>query len=667
MGAARIYKAFSPYPSAALEEIDYAQTADVVYTVHLDYPVYKYTRTAHTNWTSVPVTFGPTIAVPATPTGAASTPNLTGYIATVYNYKITRVGGDQEQESRASALLSLTNDLSLSGNFNTITLPAYPAGTDRTIIYKEQGGAYGYIGGTDGLSFVDGNPQLQPVLSDTPPLATNPFDAAGKYPSAVTFHDQRLMMARTRDLPNAAWGSQPSDFENMDLSRPAKPDDAISFALVGERVNSVNQLVSMDDLLAMTSNAIYAVYGEQSGSALTPAFITPKRQNSRAAGRLNPIVIDDVVFYRPNKGSSIRTLGFQFEVDGYKSNNISIFSPHFFAGFEILDWAYVEDPYSAIFMVRNDGALLCFTWEAEQQVWGFSLLETDGLFKRVAAISEGGYDRLYALVERTINGVTRKFHERLALPHVDDITTACHLDCAITQVYNPARNVIDGLYHLEGETVACYYDGYVETGLVVAGGTVTLPNGYAASVATVGLPYVGVIETLPLVFESRSGSRHVDTQNVSRMVVRCIDTRGIEVGITGTTLEAVTEREGGEIGLDDVHQRDYEVSPPGSWESAQTLTIEQNQPLPAHITGIFIEPLVRAIGAQLRLVLPYRPASERLGGTRTRAKRKDWLPPGASRHPIARAITCQPTLHKLSDALAPLISVSFHAATVSLY
>lgn len=592
MGVSRLYKVFSPYPSKALADLDYAQTADVMYTVHIDYPVYKFTRTGHTAWLSSAVTFGPTIAVPATPTGAASTPNTTGYIATTYRYKITRVGGDQEQESRPSGILTLTNDLSLSGNFNTLTLPAYVAGTDRTIIYKEQGGAYGYIGGTDGLSFIDGNPQLQPVLSDTPPLAENPFNAAGMYPSTVAFHDQRLLFGRTRDLPNAVWASQPSDFENFDKSRPAKPDDALSFALVGERVNSVNQLVSMDDLLAMTSNAIYAVYGDQSGSALTPAAITPKRQNSRASGRLNPIVIDDVVFYRPNKGSTIRTLGFQFEVDGYKSNNISIFSPHFFQGYDIVDWAYVEEPYSAIFMVRNDGAMLCFTWEAEQQVWGFSLLETSGKFKRVAAISEGGYDRLYALIERTINGVTRRFHERLALPHVDDITAACHLDCAITQVYATPSNTVTGLWHLEGAVVSVYYDGYVASGLTVANGRITLPNGYAASLATVGLPFVGVIETLPLVLNTRSGSLHINRQNVKRIVIRAVDTRGLEAGITGAELEAIVEREGGEIGLDDVEQRDYNVSPPGTWSPSTTLTIEQNQPLPAHVTGIFIEPVV---------------------------------------------------------------------------
>ena len=592
MGASRVYKAFSPYPHTALLNIDFAQTADVVYTTHLDYPVYKATRASHVSWTFTPVTFGPTIAIPATPTGVANTPNTTGYIATTYRYKITAVGGVNEQESRPSGILQLTNDLSLSGNTNALTLPAKPAGVDRYIVYKEMGGAYGYIGGTDGTSFVDGNPQIQPVLSDTPPIGNNPFPSANKYPSTCVFHDQRLLLGGTRERPNAIWGSQPSDFENHDTSRPTKPDDALSFALVAERVNSVNQMVSMDDFMVLTSNDVFAVNGGGEGEPMTPSNIVPKRQNSRGGNRLKPIVLDDIVFYAPIKGSSIRTLGFQFEIDGYQSNNITVFSPHFFKGFTILSWAYVEEPYSAVFAVRDDGALLCFTWEAEQQVWGWTLLETNGKVLGVASITEGGYDRLYALIERTINGVKRRFHERLALPHVDDIATAVHLDCSVTQVYDPPQNVVTGLWHLEGATVSAYYDGYVESGLVVSGGKITLPNAYTATVVTVGLPFTGEIETLPLVLQGREGSAHTNVQNIANVVIRAVDTRGLEAGVTGAALEAIVEREGGEIGLDDVSQRDYQVSPAGHWSPGATITIQQNQPLPAHITGLFIEPRV---------------------------------------------------------------------------
>lgn len=591
MGVARMYKAVTPYPDTELSKLDYAQSADVVYFAHLDYAVRKATRSDHTSWMFTTVTFGPTISPPATPTGTANHPNMTGYIATDYKYKITAIGGVHEQESRPSGVLTLTNDLSLTGNTNVLTLPAMDPGVERYIVYKEMAGAFGYVGGTDGLQFIDGNPQIQPVLSDTPPVAGDPF-ANGNNPSTVSFHDQRFMAGGTRQFPNAVYGSHPADFENMDVSRPGKPDDALSFALVAEKVNAVHQLVSMEDFIVFSSNGVFAVNGGGENAPMTPSAIVPKRQNSRGGNRLNPIVLDDIIFYAPAKGMSVRTLGFQFEIDGYQSNNVTIFSPHFFKGFTIVDWTYVEEPYSAIFAVRNDGVLLCFTWEAEQQVWGWTMLETDGAVKAVATITEGGYDRLYALIERTINGVTRKFHERMALPHVDDITLAVHLDCSVTQAYFPARNIISGLWHLEGAMVSAYYDGYVAHDLLVTNGNITLPNNYEASITTVGLRYAGEIQTLPLVLSTSKGSLHANRQNIAKIVLRALDTRGVRAGITGANLEAIVEREGGEEGLDDVAQRDYDITPPGSWEPSTTITIEQNEPLPAHITGIFIEPRV---------------------------------------------------------------------------
>lgn len=591
MGAARIYSAFTPYFHTMTVDLDYAQSADVVYLAHLDYPLYKATRSDHTDWTFEAVTFGPTIATPAAPTGLASSPNMTGYVATNYSYKVTAVGGSPEEESRASTSLTLVNDLTLTGNYNTLTMPALPAGGERFIVYKEQGGAYGYIGGTDGTTFVDGNPQIQAVLSDTPPTAQNPFDSDRNYPSTLTFHEQRLVLARTWNTPNGIWGSQSSNFENMDVARPANPDDAYALALVAEKVNAVNMLASMDDLVALTADGIFAINGGE-GGAITPSSIVPKRQSSRGSTRLKPIVLDSIIFYRPNKGSTVRTLGFSFEVDGYKSNNVAIFSPHLLDSHDITSWTYLEEPYSCIVASRDDGALLFFTWEQEQQVWGWSLCETNGFVEQVMAISEGGYDRLYAVIRRDINGIERKFHERMALPHTDDITLACHLDCSVTQVYDPPRNVVSGLHHLEGELVSAYYDGYVANDLLVEVGQITLPNDYAATVVTVGMPYVGEIETLPLVLRTDSGTAHTNKQNIGSVTVRTLDTRGIEVGIRGADLEAIPDREGDEDGLADVAERDYEVSPPGSWDSSQTLVIQQNQPLPAHITGVFIEPKV---------------------------------------------------------------------------
>lgn len=586
MGFRRIYKTATPYPGAALSEVDYAQTADIVYLVHIDYPLNKLIRHDHDDWEYVEVTLGPLIDPPVGGSGAPTTPNTTGIVYSNYNYVITAVkDSTPAQESRASAIITVSNDLSLSGNYNTLTLPAKPAGVDRYIVYKEQGGAYGYIGGTDGLSFKDQN--IQPTLSDTPPIGDNPFDGVGNYPSTVTFHQQRLTLGRTRLVPNGVWQSGSADYENFDTSRPAKLDDAHSFAIVDKRVNAINQIVSQDELLLLTSDSIWSVAGTE-GKVMGPGSVDPKKQTNRGVSRLDPIEIDEVTFLQPAKGSSVRTLGFTFEKEGYATNNVTIFSPHLFEGLKIIAWAWQEEPFACIWAVRSDGALLCFTWEAEQQVWGWTLCETNGLFEDIVTISEQGFDRVYATIRRTINGVERLFYERMALPHQSDISTACHLDCSVTQIYDPPQNVIHGLGHLEGETVSAYFDGYASHDHVVEDARIILPNGYEATIATVGLRYTGEVETLPPVLQAQAGSMHTNRQQINEIVVRVIDTKGIKVGAIGTPLEQVEERDGSEVAeLPDVDARDYLVPAEGNWADTSGIRIVQDDPFPTHIVGIF--------------------------------------------------------------------------------
>jgi hypothetical protein len=587
MGARRVYKVWTPYPAAELAGLDFAQTHDVVYFAHLKYPPWRLTRLDHTDWEFTEVTFGSTMTPPGSVNVVATQPNTVGAIATTYAYVVTAVGGDPEQESIASAIDTVSNDLSLNGNYNTITWAAV-TGADYYTIYKGDNDDKGYIGSVTGLSFKDRN--LQAIMSDTPPVAYNPFPGPGDYPSTVTFHGQRLYFARTINRPNAAWGSQPAAFENMDKARIVKPDDSLSFALLSEQVNSINVLVSMKrELLALTSDSIYAIQGGD-GGAITPAAIDPQRQTGRGASRLRPIVIDTVVFYQPSKASVIRALGFTYEIDGYKSNNVSIFSPHLFDEANVVSWDYQEEPYSCIWACDTLGRLLCFTWEEEHDVWGWTVCETEGFVEQVSVITEGGYDRLYLLVRRTIAGVEKRFHERMALPHFGDPATACHLDCAVTQVYDPPQATVGGLWHLEGETVSAHYDGYSEHGLLVEEGQVTLPH--EATVVTVGLRYEGEIETLPLVAETSSGSAHVNMQNFGMVTVRAIDTKGLEMAVSGggDVWEPFPERDGSApYDLPDTESRDYEAPAPGHWKAGAGLRFRQLEPFPVHITGIFAE------------------------------------------------------------------------------
>jgi hypothetical protein len=600
MSAARIYRTFSPYYGADLPEIDWEQSADTMYLAHLSYPPNKLVRASHTSWTFTNLTFAPTVTTPsgvsATPTyvntdsansGAADNPQVARYV-------VTAIDDDTGRESRASSIVSATNSLNLTKNWNTIAWSAV-AGAERYRVYKSNNTSdFGYIGTTDQLTFRDDN--IGPDFSDGPPQAYNPFPTSDDYPSTVTFYQQRLGWARSNNHPNAMWFSRSGEYENMDISRPLKASDSLSFALVAGKVNAVNQLVPMNQLLALTSDSVFAVSGGPEGF-LTPSNIVTQRQTGRGSSRLNPLIIDNVSFYQTSIGAAVRTLGYEFQSDGYNSNDITIFSPHFFRGHTIVSWAYSAEPLSVVWAVRDDGSLLAFTWQQEQQVWGWTLCETDGAVESVCTISENGEDRLYLTVRRTINGVSRLFIERMASALWDDVSQTCFMDAAITYAFDTPQTVLRNLDHLEGKNVVALADGAVISGLTVSGGIVTLAD--EASYVTIGLPFTATVETLPLAQQTQGGWSLARPQQVSRVELRVKDSRGFLVGPSDDNLIEPRVRSSEPYGSPPNLQTGMveAILPPmirsgDRGDAGVTIVVQSPDPLPLTLTAVLYDPSV---------------------------------------------------------------------------
>lgn len=141
--AARVYTLTTPYIESDLFELRYAQNSDVITITHPDYAARELSRTSATSWTLSTINFVPTFPVPAAPT-------VTATIAQNQNlspqtYVVTAVAADGVTESLASSPTTVNNNLTLAGNYNTITFNAVDGGA-RYNIYRKRGGIYGYIG-----------------------------------------------------------------------------------------------------------------------------------------------------------------------------------------------------------------------------------------------------------------------------------------------------------------------------------------------------------------------------------------------------------------------------------------------------------------------------------------------------------------------------------------
>jgi len=597
----RIHRTPTPFNASELDEIDFEQTADVLYLAHQNHAPTKLIRAGHADWSFSSVSFGPTIAVPGGIGGSATTANTdsanggNAYFPQPATYVVTAYDENTGQESRASSSVTLTNDLGLKRNYNTVTWSAVAGATGYRIYKAENSQLYGYIGTTDALNFRDDN--IGPDLSEGPPIGENPFEAEGDYPATITFHEQRACWGRSINRPNAIWFSRSADYENMDFTRPTREDDAFVIGLVANKVNSVNQLVSFKQgLLALTSHNIFSVQGSNEDyiSASPPPRVRP--EISRGASRLNPVIVDNVVFYETAKGGDVRTIGYEFEMDGIRTNDLTIFSRHFFENHDIVDWAYAEKPASAIRLVRGDGKVLCLTWDQAQQVWGWTLWETDGLFKRVCVVNEQGEDRTYFLVQREIDGDTVLYVERMASEQWQDQIDACYLDCARTFVNEDPVSFVNRLEHLEGETVIAWVDGQAISDnsgepLVVTNGELTLP--VEGSTITVGLPFTATVETLPLAVQTGGGWSVARPQQAERVILMVVDSRNILAGPNENQLFEVKQREledyGNPIAL---FSGPLEVAMDNTSGNETVVVVQSSDPTPFHLAAVMIEPKI---------------------------------------------------------------------------
>lgn len=593
MPAYPVYQVATVFSDDELAEVRFEQTADVMLFTHPAHPVQRLRRYAHDFWVWDDAPMGTDIEAP---TGLTVTANITEtgapYTPMPYTYAVTAVDGETGQESQPSTEVTVDddNDLTIRGNTNVLAWTAV-SGASEYRVYGFRAGSYGYIGTATTNAFTDDN--IAPDYSIGVPVATDPF-ASDENPACVTFHNGRSAFGRTPLKPNGIFLSRPDDIFNHDYSRPQASNDGIEFQLRGRGLNVVQHLVSMGDLMALTNNAIFAILPTSDG-VLTPTNVGAEPQGRGGVSYVRPELVADTLFYRTINGDAVRTLGYTFEVEGYRGNDITVFAPHFFTGFTGGEMSYVDTPMKTLWTVRSDGKAPVLTWQAEQEVWGWTLCETEGLIESVCAVSENGWDTLYAVIQREIDGESLRYVERLAYPHwIDEnwsaVEEAVIVDAAMTVEGDPTATVT-GLEHLEGCTVSVLADGYAFTGLVVTDGAVTIDDGNLYERITVGLPYTGYMTSLPLVSQDRGGVTKGRPQIASNAAVEVMNTRDIEIGIgldVGELFIAPVPQ--GYVREDerDLITGTYDPMgiPPGDWREA-TVTVRQSRPLPMVVLGIF--------------------------------------------------------------------------------
>ena len=413
-----IYTLTTVYTTAQLFEIKFAQTADEMTLTHATHPVKTLTRTGHSVWTLTSDTFAP---LQAAPTSGSVTPDSGA--STTWLYQVTAVNDETGEESLPLSTSTSTGETTPA---NTI---AWTGGAGASIhnVYRSDNGIYGFIGRTEDSSFYDAN--IDPVLTDTPPSARNPFSGTDLYPAVPGFLEQRRVFANSNTYLQRLWLTQTGNHKNLSVSSPAADDDAITATIAARQVNEIRHLVTLGDMIVFTSGGEWIFSGVD--GVITPAGAQIKPQTYYGCTQLPPITSGEVVIYM-QQGQYVRDLSYKFEVDSYTGNDISILARHLFDEYTIDDWTYAQVPHAQIWGVRNDGICVGMTYVREQQIYGWARHTTLGDFKSVASVQEGDDDVIYAVIERTLNGRTTQNIERMNTFDLSDLSDAFHVDCGLS-------------------------------------------------------------------------------------------------------------------------------------------------------------------------------------------------------------------------------------------
>lgn len=532
--------------------------------------------------TAVPTVADP--GAPATPTGITST-LIYGEDA---KYVVSAVSDDTGEESLPCAPLTLTNDMSYKGNRNELSWTAV-AGAGYYVIYREDNGLYGYIGRSETTTFTDEN--IVADVADGPQTARNPFVGAGNYPRCVTFIEQRLGLFGTLNDPQAAYLSQSANYENFGVASPAKASDAVTFRIRSRQVNEIRAALPIKGLMLLTSGAEWVVSGGANSDAITPSAIKIDNQGFRGAAKVQPVVVGNTVLFAQDRGCVIRDFSYEFAQDSFTGKDLTILARHLFENKNIKSWAFSQAPYSMVWVVLDDGSLVTLTYLKEHDIWAWTHQESgpdhDAYFESVAVVAEGNEDVPYFIVKRTIDGVSKRYIERLHSRAFASVEDAFFVDCGLTYT-GAAATVISGLDHLKGQSVVALSNGNVVRNLTVSNtGTVTLPN--AATKVHIGLPITAALQTLDLDLGQVQGLGTVQgrAKSVSEVTLRVQDTRGIFLGPREDKLveykQRATEAWNEAIGL---YTGDIRITPDWDWSNGGNMWVKQVDPLPMTILAL---------------------------------------------------------------------------------
>ncbi len=464
----------TPWSAAQIAQLNWTQSADTLLVVHPDVAPRRITRTGLNTWT-------------------------------IAEWSYYEESGVLHLPSHKFAEDAVT--LTPSGTGGSITLFASAA-----VFQAAHVGLRFRVGGkqvliTSVASATQAGAEVKQTLGGT--AATKDweeqsFSSLRGWPVSACFHQGRLAIGGSRDLPNRLWLSKSMDLFNFDLGT-GLDDEAIEFSLLSTQVDAIRAVFSGRHLQVFTSGAEWMVVG----APLTPTKIQLNRQTrvgSPVDRSVPPRDVDGATHFISRSGRDLREFLFADVDQAYQANDLAMVAKHLMS--RPVDQDY-DSGRRLFHVVMADGLMATLTVYRAEKVTAWTVFETAGAFRSVAVVD----GETHVLVERNGSHVIECFDDAL------------NLDAALAGTRQAPATVWSGLDHLNGRSIRVLMDGTSVAEVTVEGGQITLPQPAAAIEA--GLAYAHRIEPLP---PQASAGQPMAAGRAVRLVQACfrvLDTKAL--------------------------------------------------------------------------------------------------------------------------------------------
>lgn len=457
----------APWAAPHLPQLAFTQSADTLLIAHPDVPVYRATRSSHTAWSLAPLGYTYPAYHRFAPEGVTLTASAASGQVTI------NASAAVFQAAHAGGGLRI-------GRIG-LTIDAVPS---TSVVIATVHGALTTTGPTD---------QWDELA----------FSAARGFPATLCFHQDRLVIGGSRDLPNRLFLSRSGEIFNFDTGT-GLDDEAIAFGLVSDQVNAIRAVFSGRHLQVFTSGAEWMV----SGDPLTPANIQLNRQTrvgSPVDRHVPPVDVDGATIFAARSGRGVHEFVYTDVQQAYQANDLALVARHLIDRPQSMAYDQVR---RLLHVAMADGAVATLTLYRAEQVTAWTRQETDGAVRSLAEIDGA----VYAAVDRA--GQTR----------LERFDPAVSSDAALTGSAAVAQDEWSGLGHVEGREVTVLADGAPRGPAMVSGGKVTVDP--PARAVEVGLAFAHVIEPLPPELTGATGTRSAPLRLVS-VTFRLLETAAL--------------------------------------------------------------------------------------------------------------------------------------------